>query len=172
MIQCNRVLGNTVNVNGGRSGSIDTEQSRYERLSTPNNLCNLSIIHSNCQSAMNKRSEINAMIDDENPHVLALTEFGASSSTGDGELGIEGYSLYRGDHSSGGGGLGKGTALYVKNSLNHAACPELDQAEFDCSSWCNVLLSDKKRLLIGVIYRSPNSTTDNNEKMLAGEKPL
>ena len=167
MIQCNRVLGDTVNVNDGSSCSIDTEQSRYERLSTPNNLCNLSIIHSNCQSAMNKRSEINAIIDDENPHVLALTEFGASSTISDGELGIEGYSLYRSDHSSGRGGLGKGTAIYVKNSLNHAACPELDKAEFDCSSWCTVLLSDKKRLLIGVIYRSPNSTIDNNEKMLA-----
>ena len=123
-------------------------------------------MHANCQSAMNKRSEISALIDSENPHVLCLTEFGASSNVKDGELGIEGYSLYRGDHSSGVGGLGKGVAIYIKNSLNHSACPLLDKAEFDCAVWSSVLLSDGKRLLIGVVYRSPNSPCDNNEGML------
>ena len=136
-------------------------------LSTPNNKsCNLSVIHSNCQSAMNKRSEISGLVDSENPHILALTEFGAASDISDGELGIEGYSIYRGNHSSGGGGPGKGAALYVKDTLNHSACPIFDNVAFDCSSWCIVLLSDGKRLLIGVIYRSPNSTEDNNMKML------
>ena len=38
-----------------------------------------------------------------------------------GKLGIEGYTLYRGDHSSGSGGLGKGVGVYVNNSLNHSA---------------------------------------------------
>ena len=115
---------------------------------------------------MNKRSELRALIDSENPDILTLTEFGASSNVNDGELGIEGYSLYRGDHSSGGGGLGKGAAIYVKNSLNHSACPLLDKVEFDCSAWCNVLLSGGKRLLIGVAYRSPNSSDNNNERMI------
>ena len=115
---------------------------------------------------MNKRSELCSLIDSENPHVLTLTEFGASTNVSDGELGIDGFSLYRGDHSSGGGGLGKGAAIYIKNSLNHSACPSFDENEFDCSAWCTVLLSDGKRLLIGVIYRSPNSTENNNEEML------
>ena len=65
---------------------------------------------------MNKQSEISGLIDSQNPHILALTEFGAASDVNDGELGIEGYSLYRGNHSSGGGGLGKGVALYVKKT--------------------------------------------------------
>ena len=97
---------------------------------------------------MNKRSEISGLIDAETPHVLALTEFGAAANVGDGELGIPGYSLYRGNHSSGGGGLGKGAALYVKDTLNHSACPTLDRVVFDCSTWCTILLSDGKRLLI------------------------
>ena len=62
---------------------------------------------------MNKKSEIRNLIDAEKPHILALTEFGASSAIGDGELGVEGYTLYRGNHSDGGGGPGKGVALYV-----------------------------------------------------------
>ena len=104
---------------------------------------------------MNKRSEISELIDTENPHILALTEFGAAADVSDGELGIGGYSLYRGNHSSGTGGPGRGVALYVKDTLNHSSCPDFDNAHFDCSSWSTVLLSDGKRLLVGVVYRSP-----------------
>ena len=80
------------------------------------------MIHSNCQSAMNKRSEINSLIDAQNPHILALTEFGASKEVRDGDVGIKVFALYRGNHSDGCGGLGKGATLYVKVSLNHSPC--------------------------------------------------
>ena len=62
---------------------------------------------------MNKRSEINDLIDSSKPHILALTEFGASAAVMDSELGVEGYSLYGGNHSDGNGGLGRGAALYI-----------------------------------------------------------
>ena len=126
----------------------------------------INVIHTNCQSAMNKKSEISDLVASEKPHVLALTEFGASSSTDNGELGINGYSLYRGDHSDGKGGLGKGVALYVHNSLNHSACPKLDGGSFDCSAWSMVKLMDNKTLLLGVVYRSPNSNEENNQNLL------
>ena len=115
---------------------------------------------------MNKRSEVSALVDSHTPHILALTEFGAAVSVQDGELGIEDYSLYRGNHSSGEGGLGKGVALYIKNNLNHSACPRFDNVAFDCSVWCTIQLSDNKRLLVGVVYRSPNSSDTNNQRML------
>ena len=115
---------------------------------------------------MNKRSEINDLVDAEKPHVLALTEFGASGAVMDSELGIEGYSLYRGNHSDGKGGLGRGTALYISNSLNHSACPLFDDVEFDCSAWSVIKLSTNKSLLVGVVYRSPNSSDQNNLNML------
>ena len=57
-------------------------------------------------------------------------------------------------------------ALYIKNTLNHSACPIFDAVSFDCSTWCTVLLSNSKRLLVGVVYRSPNSPEANNRKML------
>ena len=89
-----------------------------------------------------------------------------AANISDGELGIEGYALYRGNHSSGSGGPGKGAALCVKDNLNHSACPIFDNVAFDCSAWCTVLLLDGKRLLVGVVYRSPSSTKENNNKML------
>ena len=140
--------------------------SRYNRISTPNNSGKLSIIHTNCQLAMNKRSKISGLVDSETPDILAITEFGAAADVSDGELGISGYSIYRGNHSSREGGLGKGVALYIRNSLNHSACPNLDIVKFDCATWSTILLSDGKRLLVGVIYRSPNSPDINNDKLL------
>ena len=126
----------------------------------------LNVIHTNCQSAMNKRSEISDFIELNKPHILALTEFGAPNSVNDGELGFEGYTLYRGDHSDGSGGPGKGAALYVQNRLNHAAIPEFDNADFNCSAWSIVKLAGDKSLLVGVVYRSPNSSVQNNESLL------
>ena len=116
---------------------------------------------------MNKGSEVSGLIDEQKPHILALTEFGAGSEVLDGELGIKGYTLYRGNHSSGGGGLGKGVAIYVTDTLNHSVCPKFDDLAFDCSTWVTVKLSNRKTLLIGVVYRSPNSCEENNEKLLA-----
>ena len=116
---------------------------------------------------MNKRSEIVDLIDSQRPHILALTEFGAAESTPDGELGIEGYGLYRGNHSDGNGGLGRGTALYVANTLSHSACPLLDDVGFDCSAWTIIKLGRNKSLLVGVVYRSPKSTDENNQRLLA-----
>ena len=92
-INCDQDIGNTAG--GGLSCSNDVHalNCRYSRLSTPhNNSCKLSVIHANCQSEMNKQSEVCGLIDSQNPHILALTEFGAATDVGDGELGIEGYS--------------------------------------------------------------------------------
>ena len=140
---------------------------RYDLPNTDElNKTSLKVIHTNCQSAMNKRSEICDFIDLNNPHILALTEFGAPSSVNDGELGIDGYTLYRGDHSDGMGGPGKGAALYVQNKLNHAGIPEFDNIDFDCSAWSVVKLTGNKSLLVGVVYRSPNSHALNNENLL------
>ena len=60
---------------------------------------------------MNKKSEVVNLIDAQQPHTLALTEFGASDAIMDNELGIEGYTLYRNNHSDGSGGPGRGAAI-------------------------------------------------------------
>ena len=163
MICCDRVNGNTSN--GEPRSSIDNLNSRHESLPMTS-LNELTIVHTNCQSAMNKKSEIHDFIDAHNPHVLALTEFGAATSVKDNELGIEGYTLYQGDHSDGKGGLGRGVGMYVHDSLNHSACPMLENGSFDCSTWSVIKLRDNKSLLLGAVYRSPNSSADNNQLLL------
>ena len=78
----------------------------------------LIIVHTNCQSAMNKKSEVRDLISVDKPHVLALTEFGAASSVKDDELGMDGCTLYRGNHSDGKGGLGRDVCAQLPQSLS------------------------------------------------------
>jgi hypothetical protein len=127
----------------------------------------LKCIHTNCQSSINKKSEIYDLIECENPMILALTEFGASSIIDNNELGIPGYSLYRGDHSSGEGGPGRGTALYIHDSLNHSACLAMERFRFDCMTWSQIKINNRDTLLFGVIYRSPNSPESNNDILMS-----
>ena len=164
MSNCDREIGNTECGERNSSIAADSMNSRYTRISTNSKL---NIIHTNCQSAMNKKSEVANLINTQKPHILALTEFGASGEIRDDELGIEGYTIYRKNHSDGSGGPGKGVALYVKNVLNHSAAPGMEGLEFDCANWCIIKLARNKSLLFGVVYRSPNSTNENNQNMLA-----
>ena len=56
--------------------------------------------------------------------------------------------------------------MYVHNSLNHSACPNFDDLWFDCSAWSVIKLKDNKSLLLGAVYRSPNSSVEKNQKLL------
>ena len=100
---------------------------------------------------MNTKSKVVNLIDAQQPHILALTEFGASDAILDNELGIDGYTLYRNNHSDGSGGPGKGAALYVKNSLNHSAAPTIDKLAFNCSAWSIIKLKGSKSMQVGVV---------------------
>ena len=43
----------------------------------------------------------------------------------------------------------------------------IDTLEFDCSAWNIIKLDKNKSLLVGVVYRSPNSTEKNNLNLLS-----
>ena len=58
----------------------------------------------------------------------------------------------------------RGTALYIKNNLNPQEVSNLNEHAFEESTWCSIVRGDQT-LLLGTIYRSPNST-DENDKLL------
>ena len=73
------------------------------------------------------------------------------------------YDLFRSDRKT---GIGGGSCLYLNESLKSSACAELDSYGLDEAVWRKVKLNEKDNLLIGVIYRSTSSGTENNEKLL------
>ena len=58
-----------------------------------------------------------------------------------------------------------GVLIYTKSSLAASPSPISDLCNFDEYCWCEIKLEGKDRLLIGCIYRSPNSNDENNSKL-------
>ena len=56
---------------------------------------------------------------------------------------------------------GRGMLLYFKESITFSQC-EVKGIEFEESTMCEIKLNGKDKLLIGFIYRIPNSTDANN----------
>ena len=72
---------------------------------------------------------------------------------------IDGYSMFCLDPS-----IGRGCVLYIKASIPVIHI-EFDN-NFQESLWCSVNLTGSDKLLIGCIYRSPNSNIENNKEHL------
>ena len=94
--------------------------------------------------------------------VIGVTEAWTNESIYDAELSIEGYNMYRKDRKGTSGG---GLILYIKNSIRAGVNEQLTNSEFEESLWCNAELNDQ-RLLIGLCYRSPTSTMENDGKLV------
>ena len=79
----------------------------------------------------------------------------------DAELGLEGYVMFRKDRM---GKRGGGVLLYIKETI--PAYEVQLQEEADCKEalWCN-LVTGHTTVTIGVVYRCPNITIQNNEKI-------
>ena len=79
----------------------------------------------NARSIINKKTELNIMVDDIKPHIIGITESWANKDITNAELGLE-----------------------------------------DCNEaiWCN-LVTGHTAVIIGVVYRCPNITKQNNEKI-------
>ena len=57
--------------------------------------------------------------------------------------------------------------IYTHESLGAIECREITNAEGVESVWCEVKMMGKDKLLIGCIYRSPNSNAINDVRINA-----
>ena len=48
----------------------------------------------NARSIINKKDELNIMVDDIKPHIIGITESWANNDITDAELGLEGYAMF------------------------------------------------------------------------------
>ena len=131
----------------------------------------LRCLYTNASCIMNKRSELQLLIDDMNPDIIGITESWCGSSVLDSEVAIKGYNLFRKDkptRTATGGGL----LLYFHENLHVTECHDIENNDFESSLWCDVKLSNNEVLLVGLCYRSPNSTEVNNDKLLEQMKSL
>jgi hypothetical protein len=59
-----------------------------------------------------------------------------------------------------------GIVLFVKNYINVSKISIFSE-NFNESVWCEIIVSQNEKLLVGLIYRSPSSSQQNNDMLLS-----
>ena len=59
----------------------------------------------------------------------------------------------------------RGVCIFIKKSFSVSPLEVIGQIEVEESVWCEMKLRNNDKLLIGCIYRSPNSTLENNARL-------
>ncbi len=77
--------------------------------------------------------------------------------------------MYRNDRQEIRGG---GTLLYISNSIEQRVCRPLNVHDFENSVWCWIVGKGGRKILVGSVYRSPNSTPANDVKLLEKNRQM
>ena len=101
------------------------------------------------------------MLDDIKPHIIGITESWANNDITYAELGREGYVMFRKDRI---GRRGGGVLVYIKETIPAYEVHLQEEAVCNVALWCN-LVTGYTTVTIGVVYRCPNITIQNNEKI-------
>jgi len=122
----------------------------------------LKCFYTNVDSLLGKFEEFRNRVHEY--HIIGIVETWLTEDINDAELIIPGYELYRKDRRK---GKGSGIILYMKETLTSDLCDSLTNSAFEKSLWCRVQTSSSKgKLLVGVCYRCPSSSSENNANLL------
>ena len=95
----------------------------------------------NARSTVNKKNELNIMVEDTDPHIIGITESWAITDITDAELGLTGYVMFRRDRV---GRRGGGVILNVKESVQAYEIKLESEADYDEAVWCKIISGNKK----------------------------
>ena len=121
----------------------------------------LKCLYTNAQSIVKKLPELRLYITEEDPDIVAITESWTSDNNPDSEISIDGYTLFRKDRKHINKTRGGGCLMYIKESINAVINEQMTNSENVESVWCDIK-TDNSSVLVGVCYRSPNNTVDEN----------
>jgi len=113
---------------------------------------------------MNKMDELKIVAAEDNPDIIALTESWTNESVEQCVLAIPDYHPpVRQDRLDTKDGRGGGVLLYVKSYITFVEIKP--RTSFTNSVWIRITQGNKKKAIIGVVYRSPNSSIENNSNL-------
>ena len=115
----------------------------------------------NARSIINKNNELNIMVDDVKPHIIGITESWANNGIQDAELGLADYVMFRKDIM---GKRGGEVLLYIKETIPAYEVQLQEESDSDDAIWCT-LVTWHTTVTIGLVYRCPNITKQNNESI-------
>jgi len=101
------------------------------------------------------------MVEDSDPHIIGITESWVTTDISDAELGATRYVMFK-KHRL--GRRGGGVVLYIKECIQAYEIKFEKEAECDEAVWCNIATGNSTST-VGLDYRSPNISIDDNEKV-------
>ena len=107
--------------------------------------------------------ELEVEIECNKPDIIAICEVKPKSyryAVQPGEIAVPGYEMFHNLDQE-----GRGVLLLVKNELNPSVCDKLSATDFQEAIIVDCKLGEKDTLTFGIVYRSPNSTTENSDKL-------
>jgi hypothetical protein len=111
---------------------------------------------------MNKRNELQACVDIHDPDVIGITEVKPKNSRyaiQECELALKGYELFHNLTED-----GRGLAMYVKSEMKPSVCDAIIST-FSEHIFVECRQSGGEKMLLGLIYRSPNSPAENTAEL-------
>ena len=122
----------------------------------------LKILYSNVQSMVNKIGELRAVIEMEKPDVVVLTETWTNEAISDAYIQLNGFEMVaRRDRQDTTGGRGGGIVVFVRGV--QAWNEEVETTFNQCAHI--KLENGKKEINLYVVYRSPNSSKENDAEL-------
>ena len=107
-------------------------------------------------------SELTSLVKSFKPKKIAITETWCKDPISGVEICLLNYGLYRCDRCN---TISGGVLLYIHESLQSVLCTPLNDVKINEAVWCTIQLKNNDKLLIGVVYCSPNSSFDNLKQL-------
>ena len=118
----------------------------------------LSCFYANTRSIKSRlrMDELKMYIKKECLDVVGITETWLDDSVSNSEISIENYSVFRKDRRCVKDKNSGGVLLYVKSNLLPIVCDDLNEYSNE-SIWCKIVDKYKRKVFIGVVYKSPSA---------------
>ena len=117
----------------------------------------------NAQSLVNKMYLLDEEIKKHELKIVSVTETWGKEEIKDSHFSIKDFNMYRNDRKN---KVGGGTILYVSSDIEQRSCRPLNTGGYKSSSWCWIVEKGGKKVLVGSIYRSTDSSPENDELLL------
>ena len=132
-----------------KKAQIVQEDSRCKGIQGNTSKEEIKCVCLNDRSVINKKNELNIMVDDIKPYILEITKSWANNDITYAELGLEGYVMFRKDRI---GRRGGGVLLYIKETKPSYEVQLQEEADGNEAIWCK-LVTGHTTVTIGVVYR-------------------
>ena len=124
-------------------------------------ISSLTCLYFNADSVLNKSNELRLVISQHQPMIICISEIlpnNCVTPLSESELNIDNYKCFANLTSA-----RRGVCIYTHVSLSATEC--CITTDCDECVWCEVRLTGSDKLLVGCVYRSPNSNRDNDVKI-------